>query len=220
MGLPLSVILAMVRLRCPLQRKSAVGYYGAMRWILPVVQLTACAGVSALPTADPPATDDLSGLIGQPAPAWKLEHWFNSPPIALEDLRGKVVLVRWLMAPSCPFCSATAPALNRFDEEYRGRGLVVIGAYHHKDPEPLDLETVRGYVEQYQFRFPVAVDPDWQTLKRWWLDGHERSWTSVSFLIDRRGVIRHVHLGGKLAPDTDDFRAMRAKIEALLADDP
>ena len=53
---------------------------------------------------------------------------------------------------------------------------------------------------------------------RWWLDGRERSWTSVSFLIDRRGVIRHVHLGGKLAPDTDDFRVMRAKIEALLAE--
>ena len=186
----------------------------------PVVLLAACAGASALPTADPPATDDLSGLIGQPAPGWKLEHWFNSEPLALQDLRGKVVLVRWFMGPSCPFCSATAPALNRFDEEYRGRGLVVIGVYHHKDPEPLDVETVRGYVEHYQFRFPVAVDPDWQTLKRWWLDGHERSWTSVSFLIDRRGVIRHVHLGGKLAPDTDDFRVMRAKIEALLAEDP
>ena len=220
MGLPLSVILAMVCPRRPLQRKSAVGYYGAMRWILPVVLLATCAGASALPTADPPASDDLSGLIGQPAPGWKLEHWFNSEPLALEDLRSKVVLVRWFMAPSCPLCSATAPALNRFDEQYRSRGLVVVGVYHHKDPEPLDVETVRGYVEHYQFRFPVAVDPDWQTLKRWWLDGHERSWTSVSFLIDRRGVIRHVHLGGKLAPDTDDFRVMRAKIEALLADDP
>jgi hypothetical protein len=50
---------------------------------------------------------------------------------------------------------------------------------NHKDPEPLDVETVRGYVERYEFRFPVAVAPDWQTLKRWW--------TSVS-LIDRRGV--------------------------------
>jgi hypothetical protein len=32
--------------------------------------------------------------------------------------------------------------------------------------------------QHYQFRFPVAVDPDWHTLQRWWLDGHERSWTS------------------------------------------
>ncbi|MGH8590320.1 MAG: hypothetical protein ACREXX_13635 [Gammaproteobacteria bacterium] len=51
-------------------------------------------------------------------------------------------------------------------------------------------------------------------------DGHERSWTSVSFLINWRGLIRHVHLGGKLAPDTDGFRVMRAKILALLAEDP
>ena len=66
-----------------------------MRWILPVVLLAACAGASALPTtADSPTTDDVSGLISQPAPGWKLEHWFNSEPLALEDLRGKVVLVR------------------------------------------------------------------------------------------------------------------------------
>ena len=142
---------------------ACLGYHAAMRWILTVVLLMASALASALPTADPPATDDVSGLINQPAPGWKLEHWFNSEPLGLEDLRGKVVLVRWVMAPSCPLCSATAPALNRFDEEYRGRGLVVIGVYHHKDPEPLDVETVRGYVEHYQFRFPVAVDPDWQT---------------------------------------------------------
>ena len=71
-----------------------------MRWILPVILLAACTLASALPTADPPATDDLSGVIGQPAPGWKPEHWFNSEPLALEGLRGNVVLVRWFMAPT------------------------------------------------------------------------------------------------------------------------
>jgi hypothetical protein len=69
--------------RRPLPRKSAVGYHAAMRWILPVVLLAANALASALPTADPPATDDLSDLLGQPAPGWKLGHWFNSEPLAL-----------------------------------------------------------------------------------------------------------------------------------------
>ena len=128
-------------------------------WILPVVLLAACARSSALPTAGPPPTDDLGGLISQPLPGWKIEHWFNSEPLALEDLRGKVVLVRWFMAPICPFCSATAPALNRFDEEYRGRGLLVIGAYHHKDPEPLDVETVRGYVDTTSSASPWPWTP-------------------------------------------------------------
>ncbi len=53
------------------------------------------------PDRGPPATDDLSGLISQPAPGWKIEHWFNSEPLALQDLRGNVVLVRsgsWVRA--------------------------------------------------------------------------------------------------------------------------
>ena len=58
-----------------------LGYHAAMRSILTVVLLAASALASALPTADPPATDDLSGAINQPAPRWKLEHWFNSEPL-------------------------------------------------------------------------------------------------------------------------------------------
>src|SRR5689334_17941417 len=87
-----------------------------------------------------PSTIDREGgeLLGRPAPPWQAGRWFNSPPLALADLRGKVVLVRWFMSPRCPLCSATAPALNQLWREYRDRGLVVIGMYHHKDPEPLD----------------------------------------------------------------------------------
>ncbi|MGH8634291.1 MAG: hypothetical protein ACRET7_09180 [Burkholderiales bacterium] len=43
---------------------------------------------------------------------------------------------------------------------------------------------------------------------------------AFSFLVDRRGVIRHVQPGGKLAPNTDDFRVMRPKIEQLLLSPP
>ena len=90
--------------------------------------------------------------------------------------------------------------------------------YHHKGAEPLDPEAVRGFVAHYGFRFPVAIDEGWQTLRRWWLDGHDREYTSVSFLIDRRGIVRHVHKGGRYAPGDRDFEAMRVKIEALLAE--
>ena len=64
----------------------------------------------------------------------------------------------------------------------------------------------------------MAVDPDWQTLKRWWLGGHERSWTSVSFVIDRRGLIRHMPQAASWCP-TPTTSASCAKIEALLAED-
>ena len=165
--------------------------------------------------AAPPAWEK---LIGQPAPAWNLEQWINSKPLRLEDLRGKVVLVRWWTAPECPYCAATAPALNEFNDLYGKRGLVVLGVYHHKSNSPLRWEDVAGYTKKFGFHFPVAIDPDWRTLKQWWLDSGAGDWTSVSFLIDRQGRIRHIHPGGQYVKGDAGYDAMKHKIEGLLAE--
>ncbi|HEU5056651.1 MAG TPA: redoxin domain-containing protein [Kofleriaceae bacterium] len=191
----------------------------AVTFALVFAGLSACSGADEPPAAatGTAAVKEGNELIGKPAPGWQLDTWFNSKPLALADLRGKVVLVRWFMSPDCPFCSATAPSLNLLDDRYRERGLVVLGFYHHKNPEPLRAEAVKGYLEHYRFRFPVAIDPDWKTLKRWWLD-RERGWTSVSFLLDRKGMIRFIHPGGKYAPGSHDLAEIERKIRSLLAE--
>lgn len=155
-------------------------------------------------------------LIGTTPREWKVKDWINSPPLALKDLRGKVVLVRWWTAPDCPYCRATAPALNEFFENYSAQGLEVVGFYHHKSDEPLKLETVKKYAADFGFKFPVAIDPNWKNLHRWWLDGGKRDFTSVSFLIDRHGVIRHIHPGGEYVKGDPDYAEMKSQIEALL----
>jgi len=162
------------------------------------------------------AAPDGSDIIGTRAPGWDVPEWIGSPPIAWASLRGKVVLVRWFMSTDCPYCTASAPALNALREEFGGRGLQVIGMYHHKNPEPLDLEKVRGWVNDFKFKFPVAVDRDWTTLNKWWLGGRQRPFTSVSILVDGTGTIRHVHPGGTLALGSPDYAALRSKVEQLL----
>jgi peroxiredoxin len=157
-------------------------------------------------------------LIGTPAPAWEATDWLGSPPLTLAGLRGKVVLVRWFMSTDCPYCTASAPALNDLHARYAARGLVVIGMYHHKQVEPLAVDAVRGWAQDFRFQFPVAIDRDWHTLNRWWLGERKRDFTSVSFLIDRHGVIRHIHPGGRMALGTADFGVMQAKVEELLAE--
>ncbi|HET6339624.1 MAG TPA: TlpA disulfide reductase family protein [Polyangiales bacterium] len=159
-------------------------------------------------------------VIGKPAQPWHAEHWTHSAPLELSQLRGRVVLVRWWTAPDCPFCSATAPSLNSFHERYAARGLSVVGFYHHKADGPLNAADVERYAQMFKFQFPVAIDPDWQTLRAWWLDGGKRSFTSVSFLIDRRGVIRHVHPGGQYVKGDAEYAKMEAQIERLLAEAP
>jgi thiol-disulfide isomerase/thioredoxin len=149
---------------------------------------------------------------------WQATNWFNSPPLQLKGLRGKVVLVRWWTAPECPYCKATAPALNEFYKKYHGRGLEIVGFYHHKSEEPLNAAIVKEYAKQFGFKFPIATDLDWKTLQSWWLDGHPRGWTSVSFLLDRHGAIRHIHPGGQYIKGDANYTALKAKIEELLAE--
>lgn len=175
------------------------------------------AASSVTSSAESQADDSLTGVLDEPAKPWTVSQWFNSSPLTLDGLRGKVVLVRWFTDPSCPFCTGTAPTLRALDEKYRAKGLAVIGMYHHKTDAPLDPENVDGWIKQYGYKFPVAIDKDWSTLNRWWLDGHpQRGWTSVSFLLDKTGVIRRVHLGGKIAPGAE-LDAMTTDIERLLA---
>jgi peroxiredoxin len=155
-------------------------------------------------------------LIGTPAPEWNNQQWINSPPLRISDLKGKVILVRFFMDSSCPFCQASAPYLNEFFNTYKNKGLIVIGMYTPK-PSPMNvpIEDVRKYVKDYDFEFPVALDNDWATLNKFWLDRvPDADFTSVSFLIDKKGIIRYIHKGGQY--DREDVKIIRNKIEELL----
>jgi peroxiredoxin len=166
--------------------------------------------------------------IGVAAPPFNFDAWLNSKPLSVEDLRGRVVLVRW-WTDTCPFCASSGPALRALHEQYSARGLTVIGVFHPKAgrDDPLDSARVQRAVESRKFLFPVAIDWDWRngTLKEWWLTGPKRPATSVTFLLDKSGVIRFVHPGMEYHDDNgdeahamcvDDMGHMRAAIERLL----
>lgn len=160
-------------------------------------------------------TIDAMTIVGKPAPPWDVD-WMGATPIAVEELRGQVVLVRWF-TEGCPYCKATAPTLVKLHDELGDRGLHIVGMYHHKSDEPLEPARVRALADRFGFRFPVAIDHDWKSLRRWWLDDHP-GWTSISFLVDRQGVVRFVHTGGSYAPDSDEALQMRRWIDQLLAE--
>lgn len=170
----------------------------------------ACAGALLVLAAAPaapsaPADDPDSGaeLIGHPAPDWAFTRWVRGPRRTLEDYRGKVVLVRW-WTEGCRFCRSTLPAIEGLGRQH-ARDLVVIGVFHPK-PEPREVDDahILAVARRLGFSGPIAFDRDWKTLDRYWLGGHpERNWTSVSFLIDRDGVIRWVHGGGEYHPSSD-----------------
>ena len=157
--------------------------------------------------------------IGEIPDDWTNLIWVHGEPQTLEQLRGRVVLIRWWTAPGCPFCKASSAALNEWHQMYEPDGLTVIGFYHHKSSAPLSHDQVSEYARTFGFRFPIAIDDGWSTLKEWWLTGNNRAFTSVSFLLDRNGVIRYIHPGGDYVKGDEDYRGMNRMILQLL-DEP
>ena len=173
----------------------------------------------------------LATILGRPVPELPAEpppRWVQGGPLTLAGLRGKVVLIRFFTDGDCPYCRATAPSLNAFHGEFAARGLVVIGVYTPKPkPREVALDDVRRVIAEYGFSFPVAIDADWRALHRLWLDrAPGAAFTSASLLVDRRGIVRHVHAGGTYAKDASDPKArrdhdeMRRAIETCLDEAP
>lgn len=168
------------------------------------------------------AVDPESGeeMLGRPAPPWTFTRWIG-PPLSLEGLRGKVVLLRW-WTEGCHYCAATLPELDALRRAHAGDGLVVIGVFHPKPPHEVSDRRIAALAKRLGFAGRIAVDRDWTTLERYWLaDRPERSWTSVSFLVDRQGDIRWVHGGGEYHRSDDPAHArcatQYAELEKVLA---
>lgn len=179
------------------------------------------APVAAPASAEDPAVA-AEAIVGTTPPEWQTDRWLNSSPLRLTDLRGKVVLVRWWTA-GCALCATSAPALREFHQTYGPRGLVVIGLYHHKGSGAFDPRVFVELAKEYAFTFPLAVDPDWRTLKSWARDAQGREvdtgWTSKTFVLDKKGVVRHVHPGGEYVKGDASYERLRTVFERLLAED-
>lgn len=154
-------------------------------------------------------------LLGKRPPEWQVTSWLNSPPLTLRALRGQVVVVRWWTAAGCPFCAASAPALRELNQRYGRKGLTVVGIYHHKGDGPFDPADHRKAAEAFGFTFPLAFDPEWRTLRSW-LGGVDTGWTSVTFVLDKRGRTRFVHPGGQYVEGDAAYQELHAVISRLL----
>jgi thiol-disulfide isomerase/thioredoxin len=151
---------------------------------------------------------------GVPSPAFThtaAAEWINSPPLTLESLRGKVVLLDfWTFA--CWNCYRSFPWLNDVEARLHDRGLRVIGVH---TPE-FDRERVRDSVEkkiaEYGLKHPVMMDNDFS----YWNAMNNRYWPAF-YLIDRQGRVR-AHYAGETHRGDAQARRIEADIGALLSE--
>jgi cytochrome c biogenesis protein CcdA/thiol-disulfide isomerase/thioredoxin len=115
--------------------------------------------------------------------------WINSPPLSIQQLRGKVVLVDF-WTYSCINCLRTLPHLKAWDAAYRSRGLVIVGVHTPEFAFEHVSSNVRDAVTRLGIRYPVMQDNAFGT----W-DNYSNQYWPAEYMLDRNGHVRHVHFG-------------------------
>ncbi len=116
-------------------------------------------------------------------------QWLNSPPLTVEGLKGKVVLVDF-WTYSCINCLRAIPYVRAWAEKYKDQGLVVIGVHAPEFAFEKAVDNVRKAVADLKIGYPVAIDNDYAI----WRAFDNQYWPAHYF-IDQQGRIRHHHFG-------------------------
>ena len=169
------------------------------------------------------APRDARDVVGQKMPTLSFERWINTDGSKPLGTAGTVTLYRW-WTDGCEHCEKTLPAIEALRKNYGPKGLVVVAVYHPKPPHDVKDAGVRDAAKAMGYDGPVALDLDWSELKKFYLDTARRDFTSASFLVDRKGVIRHAHPGPRINPSTEPhesreneaFRRMEQAVKELL----
>ena len=140
---------------------------------------------------------------GQPPPACALKTFQGDAPFDLAQFKGKVVYLDF-WASWCGPCSQSMGFLDELHKQLKPQGFEVVGVNLDETHEDA-LE----FLKRYPVNFTQTIDGDGQCPVRFGVQA-----MPSSYLIDRKGVVRHIQLGYRASENAE----IRSKVQALLAE--
>ena len=151
--------------------------------------------------ADHPGGEASHALVGQQAPDFAFDSANGKGKFSLKGTAGKVVLVDF-WATWCEPCKKSFPKLQDLNVKYKSQGLVIVGISQDEDKDG-----ITEFGKTYGADFNLGWDKGKDIAKKWSPPN-----MPSSFLIDKKGVVRQVHLGFR---DGDEDK-LEKEIKALL----
>lgn len=138
--------------------------------------------------------------------------WINSSPVALSQLRGKVMVVHFY-AFGCINCIRNLPHYNAWFDHFSRDEVAIVGIHRPETEAERDIHAVRRKAAEVGIRYPVAVDNGSHNWDAW----VNRVWPSV-YLIDKRGFVRYWWYGELNWQGAQGESWIRSKIAELSAE--
>jgi thiol-disulfide isomerase/thioredoxin len=98
-------------------------------------------------------TSKIAIQVGSTLPDFSLTRLDGSQTLASE-IQARVILINF-WASWCEACLQEMPSLVQVHQQFRARGLEILGV--NLDDTP--LQTVPKIIQQYEMKFPVFIDP-------------------------------------------------------------
>jgi thiol-disulfide isomerase/thioredoxin len=150
---------------------------------------TALPGVSAEITRNQTAPFKIAAVQNAAPDFTGISNWFNSAPLTMAKLRGKVVLVDF-WTYGCINCVNALPHVTELYAKYRDRGLVVVGVHTPEFPFEKSASNVQAALARHGISYPVAQDNESRT----W-NAYGNQYWPAQYIVDQSGKIVFQHAG-------------------------